>query len=66
MPKDVPMPRIVMNTISGTRLAGVALLLSVTANTTNNRINAPMNFRSISREFYYTVTHAYFVKEAIC
>ena len=48
MPNDVPTPRIVRNTTSGTKPAGVPFLLSETANTTNNRIKAPMNFRSIS------------------
>lgn len=56
MPNDVPIPRIVRNTTSGTKPPGTPLLLSVTANTTSNRIKAPMNFRSVSQEFHYAVT----------
>jgi hypothetical protein len=59
MPNDVPMPRIVRNTTSGTNPGGTPVLLSVTANTTNNRMKAPMNFPSISRDSLcrdYTLT----------
>ena len=56
MPNDVATPRIVRNTTSGTKPPGTPLLLSVTANTTSNRIKAPMNFHSVSQEYHYAVT----------
>jgi hypothetical protein len=56
MPNEVPMPRIVRNTTSGTKPPGTPLLLSVTANTTSNRIKQPMNFRPVSKEFHHAVT----------
>ena len=56
MPNDVLIPRMVRNNISGTKPPSTPPLLSVTANSTNNRIKVPMNFRTVSQEFHYDVT----------
>ena len=45
IPKATPIPRMAMNTTSGTRPAGGGpFLLSVIANTTNKRTKVPRNW----------------------
>jgi hypothetical protein len=67
IPNATAIPRMATNTTNGTMPAGGGpFLLSVTANTTINRINVPMNWAPLIGQLVFRCWETHLVKETVC